>query len=259
VSSGTSARRVPGARPSVDCIQAPKLSSEDVAAADQEQLVRVCVLCAEPVLAGYDAAPERNAAESDGTSSSQRGQLLVPPSVALTNPGIAPQEVFGELPRLQSVDAAFVAPNRRRPAVYGALRLEPNSSRPAHVMPRERLEPVLVLVRPDMPEPPPHDRLGTDLAQARHPAYDGTGSSTGSSAGAGIGTGSSSGAISISRSVSGAPISIAASLNLRRRRRVVSSACIGNLRQKLQRRADSAPRLFPHLPQAWARRLTAAA
>jgi hypothetical protein len=63
---------------------------------------------------------------------------------------------------------------------------------------------VLVLVAPDVPEPPADDGLGVDFAHA------GTGSSAGTSAGAG--TGSSSGVISISRSVSGAPISTTASL-----------------------------------------------
>ena len=71
------------------------------------------------------------------------------------------------------------------------------------MVPRERLEPVLVSVEPDVPKSPPEDGLGRELAHA------GTGCSTGSSTGAGAGTGSSTGVISISRSVSGRPISIA--------------------------------------------------
>jgi hypothetical protein len=147
-------------------------------------------------------APERDAAKGDRAPAAQWRQLVEAPPVVLPNPRVAPKEILGKLPGPEGVDAALMVGDRCLPAVCRAPGLESSLSRPAHVVPGERLEPVRVLVAPNVPEPPPDDRLGVDLS------YDGTGSSAGSSAGAGVGTGSSSGAISISCSVSGEPISI---------------------------------------------------
>src|SRR5438552_18342994 len=73
----------------------------------------------------------------------------------------------------------------------------------------------------------------------------GTGSPAGSSAGAGTGTGSSSGVISISRSVSGAPMSITASLSYDEVDCLFGTSEIGNSRQKVQRGVDGGRGLFP--------------
>src|SRR5207244_8459968 len=139
-----------------------------------------------------------------------RWQFLIRPAVVLPNPGVPPQQVLGELSRLEGVDAAFMAFDRRRRAVRRALRLESRPRRPVDVVPGEGLEPVEVVVAAHVPEPPGDDRLD----EGRPRAHAGTGSWAGSSAGAGDGTGSSSGAISISCSVSGAPMSINASWGL---------------------------------------------
>src|SRR6266699_1426031 len=128
----------------------------------------------------------------------------------LPNPGVAPEQIFGELSCPEGVDAAFVALDRRSDAVRRALRLESGSGGAAHVMPGEGLAPVAVVVAAHMPESTRADRLGEKRARA----HAGMGSWTGPSAGAGAGTGSSSGAISISCSVSGAPMSIVASWGL---------------------------------------------
>src|SRR5438045_6652105 len=125
----------------------------------------------------------------------------------LSHSGVAPEQVLGEFPGPEGVDAAFVALDGRGGAVERAFGFEARPGGPVDVVPGKGLEPVDVVVAAHMPEPPRDDRLG----KKRAGAHAGTGSWAGSSAGAGAGTGSSSGAISISRSVSGAPMSIVAS------------------------------------------------
>ena len=154
------------ARRDVDGVEAPKFAREVVVAADQKELVRIGVLGAEPVLAGYDAPPERDAAKGDRTPLAQRRQLLIPTSVVLPNARVAPEEILGKLPGPEGVDAAFMAMDRCPLAVCGTPRLEALLSRPAHVVPCKGLEPMLVLVASDVPEPPPDDRFGVDLAHA---------------------------------------------------------------------------------------------
>jgi len=134
VVAGASARR------DVDGVETPKLARKAVVAADEEELVRVGVLGAEPVLAGYHAPPERDAAERDRTPLAQRRQLVIPPAVVLPNACVAPEEILGKLPRPEGVDAAFMAMERRRLAVCRTPRLEAPSSGPAHVVPRKRLD-----------------------------------------------------------------------------------------------------------------------
>src|SRR5919201_6986011 len=195
------------ARPDVDGVEAPKLGREPVLTADQKQLIGVGVLGAEPVLACENTPPQRDAADGDRASLPQRRELLIGPPVVLPDARVTPKEILGQLSRPEGVDAALVALYRRRGAVRRALRLESRLGGPAHVVPRERLEPVRVVMAAHMPKSPGDDR---DAAVV----HAGTGSLAGSSAGAGTGTGSSSGAISISCSVSGAPMSIRTSLEL---------------------------------------------
>src|SRR3954447_17278817 len=128
--------------------------------------------------------------------------------VVLPHSGVASEQIFRELPGPEGVDPALVAFDGRGGAVERAFGFEARPGGPVHVVPGEGLEPVGVVVAAHMPESPRDDRVGEELAEA----HAGTGSWTGSSAGAGTGTGSSSGAISISCSVSGAPMSMGASL-----------------------------------------------
>jgi hypothetical protein len=186
----------------VHCVSVAKLARDVVVAADQMELVRVGVLGPEALLPGQDPSPQRNAAQGDGSSVPDRWELPILASVALPNAGVAPQEVFRERARPERVDAAFVIVHRGRAPMERAARLESPLGRPAHVMPGEGFEPVLVTMESDVPQPPPKDRLSRERPHA------GTGSWIGSSTGAGSGTGSSTGVISISRSVSGRPISI---------------------------------------------------
>jgi hypothetical protein len=90
---------------------------------------------------------------------------VVRPSVVLPNTGVAPQEILGKLPRREGVDAAFMAVGRCRAAVGRTAGLESSPRGPAHVVPRKGLEPMLVLMAPDVPEPPADDGLGEALAQ----------------------------------------------------------------------------------------------
>ena len=156
---------------------------------------------------GPGRAPTTRRGRSRSDTLAQRRQFLVRAAVVLSNSGVAAEQVLGELPRLEGVDAAFMAFDRRRRAVRRAFGLEARPRRPADVVPGEGFEPVEVVVPAHVPKPPGDDRL--DEGRAR--AHAGTGSWAGSSTGAGEGTGSSSGAISISCSVSGAPISIGSS------------------------------------------------
>src|SRR5262249_48352907 len=107
-----------------------------------------------------------------------------------------------ERTRPERVDPALVVADRRLLAVPGAARHQRAASRPRHVVPGERLESVLAVMRPNVPEAPAEQGLADDLHHT--PA----GSSAGCSTGAGMGTGSSFGTTSISRSVSGSPMSI---------------------------------------------------
>src|SRR5215207_7864554 len=180
-----------------------KRARDVVLAADEEQLVRVGVLCPEALFPGEDPSPQRDAAEGDGASLPDRGQLSILAPVALPNAGVAPKEILRERARPERVDAAFVVVDGGGVPMERAACLESPHGRPAHVVPGEGFEPVLIAVEPDVPKPPPDDWLGRELTHA------GAGSSTGSTTGAGAGTGSSNGVISISRSVSGTPMSIA--------------------------------------------------
>src|SRR5437764_3765010 len=199
--------RDPSAERDVDRVEAPKLPREVVVAADQEQVVRVGVLRAEPVFTREDASPERDPADREWAALPQRRQLLVRPPVVLADTGVSAKQILGELAGLERVDPAFVSLGRRRGAVRRALSGEAPACGPAHVVPGEGLEPVRVAVRPNVPEPPADDRVGVSPAGG----HAGTGSFAGSSTGAGAGIGSSSGEISISCSVSGVPMSISAS------------------------------------------------
>src|SRR5215475_4774190 len=186
----------------VDCVPVAKLPGDPVVPADQMELVRIRVLRPEAVLPLENPPPERDAAQSDRASLPDRRELAILAPIALPNAGVTPQQVFGELARLEGVDAALVVVDGSGVPMERTARLEPPHRRPAHVVPGKRFQPVLVTVEPDVPEPPPEDRVDRDLGHVA------TGSSTGSSTGAGVGTGSSSGMISISRSVSGRPISM---------------------------------------------------
>src|SRR5262249_57946908 len=104
-------------------------------------------------------------------------------------------------PGRERVDAALGVADGRLGPVRGAVRDEWSASGPRHVVPGERLEPVLAVVRPHVPEAPAEHGLANDL----HHTPDG--SSTGCSTGAAVGTGSSFWTTSISRSVSGSPMS----------------------------------------------------
>ena len=228
------ARRVPdgprsagSAWPDIDGVEAPKVPREVVLAADQEQLIRICILSAEPILPGQHAPPKRHSADRDRTTAPQGRKLLIGPAVLVSNSRVPPKKVLSEFSCLEGVDAAFVASHGRGRAVGRALRLESLPGGPAHVVPGEGFQAVRVIVAAHMPKAPRDDR-------DRGGGHAGTGSAAGSSAGAGIGTGSSSGAISISCSVSGAPMSIAAFLGF-------YESFIGNSRQKLQSEADAAP------------------
>src|SRR4029453_8743473 len=186
----------------VHCVPVAKLARDPVVPADQMELVRVRVLGPEAVLPLENPPPERDAAQSDGASLPDRRELAILAPIALPNAGVAPQQVFSELARPECVDAALVVVDWSSVPMGRAARLEPPHRGPAHVVPGKRFQPILVTVDPDVPEPPPEDRVDRD------PGHVATGSSTGSSTGAGVGTGSSSGMISISRSVSGRPISM---------------------------------------------------
>src|SRR5205809_4413358 len=117
-------RGAASAWPDVDGVEAPKLARELVLAADQEQLVGIGVLSAEPVFAGQDPSPQRNAADGDRAPSPQWRQFLVGPSVVLPHPGVSPQQVLGELSRSERVDPTFMVLDRRGGAVRRALSLE---------------------------------------------------------------------------------------------------------------------------------------
>src|ERR687888_234846 len=71
--------------------------------------------------------------------------------VVAPNPGVTAKQILRELSRLECVDAALVALNRRRGAVRRAPRLESRLRRPAHVVPGERLEPVGLFMAAHMP------------------------------------------------------------------------------------------------------------
>src|SRR6476646_2713233 len=97
------------ARPDVDRVEASKLARQRVLAADQKQLVRVGVLRAEAMLAGQNAPPQRHPADRDRAALPQRRQFLVGVPVVLPTPGVAAEQVFGELSGPDGVDPAFVA------------------------------------------------------------------------------------------------------------------------------------------------------
>src|SRR4051794_34434065 len=190
-----------GRQDDVHRVVAAEAGGERLVGAEQGEVVRVGVLG--PPAAGVldHSAPERDAAEGGGQPVELRAGLadLV-------------QHRLGGLALAQGVDAAGVAPARRRVAPGGqgqaqdraAARFHPLSRRPGHgVGPGAQAG--TARPRIHMPDPPAEDGLDGGLARAHAGTGSSTGSLAGAGAGAGAGVGSSTGTTSISRSLSGLP------------------------------------------------------